>query len=212
LFILVKHRIFGNDSLKDKMQLDYDFFKINKRLSPKRGRIIISEPFLPGNYFSRSTILLVEHSDKGAIGFILNKPVETAVKDLFKDFPDFGAEVYVGGPVGNESIYYIHTLGDKLHGSIHVKDNLYWGGDFDHLKALIGAGLVELNQVRFFIGYSGWSEGQLEKEIIENSWLVTDAPVEAIMNSDEDFWIDSVKNAGGHYELWQNFPEDPTLN
>lgn len=194
------------------MQLDYDFFKINKRLSPKRGRIIISEPFLPGNYFSRSTILLVEHSDKGAIGFILNKPVETAVKDLFKDFPDFGAEVYVGGPVGNESIYYIHTLGDKLHGSIHVKDNLYWGGDFDHLKALIGAGLVELNQVRFFIGYSGWSEGQLEKEIIENSWLVTDAPVEAIMNSDEDFWIDSVKNAGGHYELWQNFPEDPTLN
>lgn len=194
------------------MQLDYDFFKINKRLTPKRGRIIISEPFLPGNYFSRSTILLVECSDKGAIGFILNKPVETAVKDLFKDFPDFGAEVYVGGPVGNESIYYIHTLGDKLHGSLHVKDNLYWGGDFDHLKSLIGAGLVELNQVRFFIGYSGWSEGQLEKEIIENSWLVTDAPVEAIMNSDEDFWIDSVKNAGGHYELWQNFPEDPTLN
>ena len=194
------------------MQLDYDFFKINRRLTPKRGRVIISEPFLPGNYFSRSTILLVECSKKGAMGFILNKPVETAVKDLFKDFPDFSAEVFVGGPVGSESIYYIHTLGEKLHGSLHVKDNLFWGGDFEHLKSLIGAGLVELNQVRFFIGYSGWSEGQLEKEVVENSWLVTDVPVESIMNSDEDFWIDSVKNEGGHYELWQNFPEDPTLN
>lgn len=194
------------------MQLDYDFFKINRKLAPKQGRIIISEPFLPGNYFSRSTILLVECSEKGAIGFILNKPVETPVKELFKDFPDFAGEVYVGGPVGSESIYYIHTLGEKLHGSLHVKDNLYWGGDFDNLKSLIGAGLVNLNQVRFFIGYSGWSDGQLENEIAENSWLVTEAPVESIMNSDEDFWIDSVKKAGGHYELWQNFPEDPTLN
>jgi putative transcriptional regulator len=194
------------------MQLDYDFFKISRKLAPKQGRIIISEPFLPGNYFSRSTILLVEHSEKGALGFILNKPIETPIKELFKDFPDFSGDVYVGGPVGNESIFYIHTLGDRLHGSIHVKDNLYWGGDFENLKSLISAGLVDLDQIRFFIGYSGWSEGQLENEIAENSWLVAEAPVEAIMNSDEDFWIDSVKNAGGHYELWQHFPEDPTLN
>lgn len=194
------------------MQLDYDFFKINSKLAPRKGKIIISEPFLPGNYFSRSTILIAEYSEKGAIGFILNKPVETPVKELFKDFPDFEAEVFVGGPVGNENIYYIHTLGEKLHGSIQVKDDLYWGGDFEHLKSLIGAGLVALNQVRFFIGYSGWSEGQLEHEIAENSWLVTEAPVEAIMNSDEDFWVNSVKKAGGRYELWQNFPEDPTLN
>ncbi len=194
------------------MQLDYDFFMISRRLAPKQGRLIISEPFLPGNYFNRSAILLVEHSEKGAIGFILNKPIETPIKELFKDFPEFNGDVYVGGPVGSESIFYIHTLGDKLHGSIQVKDNLYWGGDFDNLKSLISAGLVDMDQVRFFIGYSGWSEGQLENEIAENSWLVTEAPVEAIMNSDEDFWIDSVKNAGGHYELWQHFPEDPTLN
>jgi putative transcriptional regulator len=194
------------------MQLDYDFFKIGRKHAPKQGRLIISEPFLPGNYFSRSTILLVEHSDKGAVGFILNKPIETPIKELFKEFPEFNGDVYVGGPVGSESIFYIHTLGEKLHGSIHVKDNLYWGGDFEHLKSLISAGLVDMDQVRFFIGYSGWSEGQLENEIAENSWLVTEAPVEAIMNSDEDFWIDSVKNAGGHYELWQHFPEDPTLN
>ena len=194
------------------MQLDYDFFKISRKLAPKQGRLIISEPFLPGNYFSRSTILLVEHSEKGAIGFILNKPIETPIKELFKDFPEFSGDVYVGGPVGSESIFYIHTLGDRLHGSIHVKDDLYWGGDFENLKSLISAGLVDMDQIRFFIGYSGWSEGQLENEIAENSWLVTEAPVDAIMNSDEDFWIDSVKNAGGHYELWQHFPEDPTLN
>ena len=91
-------------------------------------------------------------------------------------------------------------------------DNLYWGGDFDHLKMLISSGVVNSNQVRFFLGYSGWSEGQLEAEIKENSWLVAETNVKSIMGSDQNFWLESVKNVGGRYSMWQNFPEDPNWN
>ena len=124
----------------------------------------------------------------------------------------FTPELFVGGPVSSDSLFFIHTLGTQLKGSLHIKDNLYWGGDFDTLKVAIAAGIVTPAEVRFFVGYSGWSEGQLDREIAENSWLVLEADTKLIMTSDRNFWLESVKNAGGHYETWQNFPEDPNSN
>ena len=194
------------------MKVDFDFFKIDSKLTPQKGRIIVSEPFLPGNYFSRSAVLLVDYSPKGAVGFILNKPIETQINELFAIHPDFTPEVFMGGPVGNDSLFYIHTLGEQIKGSIQVKDELYWGGDFEELKVLITTGKARHDQVKFFVGYSGWSAGQLDDEITENSWLVTEADIKQIMKSDQDFWIESVKNAGGHYKTWRNFPEDPNSN
>ncbi len=194
------------------MKVDFDFFKIHSKIAPQKGRIIVSEPFLPGNYFSRSAVLLVDYSPKGAVGFILNKPFETPINELFADFPDYTPEVFVGGPVGNDSLFYIHTLGDMIQGSIKVKDELYWGGDFEELKTVIASGKVEPDQIKFFVGYSGWSAGQLDDEITENSWLVTEADINPIMKSNQNFWLESVKNAGGHYKTWRNFPEDPNSN
>ena len=194
------------------MKHDFDFFKIQSKLRPQKGRIIISEPFLQGNYFCRSTILLVDYSTTGAVGFILNKPFETRIKELANILPGYIPEVFAGGPVGNDSLFYIHTLGEKIKGSLKVKDELYWGGDFDEVKSAIATGIGQPDQVKFFIGYSGWSPGQLEDEIAENSWLVTEADIKLIMKSNQNFWLDSVKNAGGPYDIWQNFPEDPNSN
>jgi len=194
------------------MKVDFDFFKIHSKISPLKGRIIISEPFLPGNYFSRSTVLLVDYSPNGAVGFILNKPFEKPINELFEDFPEYTSEVFVGGPVGNDSLFYIHTLGNKIKGSIKVKDELYWGGDFEDLKSVIASGIAQPGQIKFFVGYSGWSAGQLDDEITANSWLVTEADIKQIMKSNQDFWLESVMNAGGHYKTWRNFPEDPNSN
>ncbi len=194
------------------MKVDFDFFKIHSKLSPQKGRIILSEPFLPGNYFSRSTVLLVDYSPGGAVGFILNKPSAARITELVSIFPDYIPEVFVGGPVSNDSLFYIHTLGDMVQGSIMVKDELYWGGDFDELKSVINSGKAKPDQVRFFVGYSGWSPGQLDSEIEDNSWLVTEADIKQIMKSNQNFWLESVKNAGGHYKTWRNFPEDPISN
>jgi len=194
------------------MKIDFDFFKIQRKLAPGKGRIIISEPLLSGNFFGRSTVLLVEHSANGAVGFILNKPLEAKINELFIMPTGYIPQLFVGGPVGGDSLFYIHTLGDQIQGSSHVKDELYWGGDFEALKLAIASGNVGPGQVKFFVGYSGWSPGQLENEIAENSWLVTEADTRLVMNSDRNFWIESVRNAGGHYETWQNFPEDPNSN
>lgn len=194
------------------MKVVYDFFKIERKLAPQRGRIIISEPFLPGNYFSRSTVLLVDYSNLGAVGFILNKPFKAKIKELLSNFPDFNYDVFMGGPVSKNNLYYIHTLGNVIQGSICVKDELYWGGDFEQLKTIIDLGGVRPDQIKFFVGYSGWSAGQLDTEIAENSWLITESDVPLIMKSNQDFWLESVKKAGGRYKSWKNFPEDPNSN
>lgn len=196
------------------MKLNTNIFRIEtNHVAPKQGNILIAEPFLAGSYFNRSIVLLASCEAKGAVGFILNKKVDYPVEDLFVDFPDFDAEIHIGGPVGTDSIYFIHTLGDVIPDSLHIKDDLYWGGDFEVLKMRIKLGLVEQHQVRFFLGYSGWDEGQLEEEINENSWLVTDISQSDLMTTAENvMWAESVKAMGGKYKMWENFPENPTLN
>ena len=77
------------------MKENLDIFKIKtNNVPPKKGRVLIAEPFLPGNYFSRSVVFLVAHSEKGTVGFILNKEIDFEIKDVFPDFPDFDAKVF----------------------------------------------------------------------------------------------------------------------
>lgn len=196
------------------MKINTNIFRIEtNHIAPKQGHILIAEPFLAGSYFNRSIIILASYGENGAVGFILNKKVEYPVEDLFINFPDFDSEIHIGGPVGTDSIYFIHTLGDLIPGSIQIKDNLYWGGDFEALKLQIKLGLVNPSQVRFFLGYSGWDAGQLEEEINENSWLVADISQHDLMNIDENMmWVESVRAMGGKYSMWENFPENPSLN
>lgn len=194
------------------MLLDLDIFKIENSLSPQKGRVLIAEPFLPGDYFSRSTVLLVQCSADGDVGFILNKPTDLRIKDLFKGFPDMDFNAFLGGPVSVDKLFFLHTLGDKVPDSLPINDRLYWSGDFDHLTSLISAGLVDEDEVRFFLGYSGWSAGQLAAEIAGHSWVVVEPSVESILESDENFWMESVKSIGGNALLWQNFPENPEFN
>lgn len=196
------------------MTNNLDIFKIKtNNIAPQKGRILIAEPFLPGNYFSRSVVLLVAYSEKGTVGFILNKKVDFPIQEVFSGFPDFDANVYLGGPVSTDSIYFIHKLGDKLPGSIRVLGNLFWGGDFEVLKRQIKIGLVHPSEIRFFLGYSGWDAGQLENELKEDSWLVTDVDEAAVLRElDEASWVDFVKKAGTQYNIWEHFPENPSLN
>ena len=196
------------------MKNNLDIFKIKtNNIAPKKGRILIAEPFLSGNYFNRSVVLLVAHSEKGAVGFILNKRVDFPIHDIFSDFPEFDAKVYLGGPVSTDSIYFIHKLGNQLPGSIQVLDNLYWGGDFEELKRLVKLGVIKSSDIRFFLGYSGWDSGQLERELKEDSWLVTDVDEEIVMRElNQASWVDFVKKAGNRYTIWEHFPENPAMN
>lgn len=196
------------------MKGNLDIFKIRtNNVPPQKGRILIAEPFLHGDYFSRSVVFLVAHSEKGAVGFILNKKIDFRLQDVFLDFPEFDANVYLGGPVAADSIFFVHKLGEMLPGSIKVLGNLYWGGDFETLKHIIKKGQVQPSEIHFFLGYSGWDAGQLENEIKDDSWLVTDVDENSIMLETKDVsWTDFVVKAGNRYSIWQNYPENPSFN
>ncbi len=196
------------------MNFNPDIFKIqSNNVIPQKGRILISEPFLPGNYFNRAVILLTAHSRKGSVGFILNKKLDFQVRDYISGLGDFEADIYMGGPVSTDSVYYIHRKSDLIPGSIPVLEDVHWGGDFREVKRLIKLGLIREGEVRFFLGYSGWDAGQLEREIKEDSWLVDDVDSSLVMKDHgAESWGEFVRKMGQRYSMWENFPENPSLN
>ena len=196
------------------MSLDFDFFSISPELTtPQKGKVLISEPFLGDQYFKRSVVLLTEHGKEGTVGFVLNKPVNIKVKDVIKGFPDIETVVSMGGPVGTDTIHYLHTLGEIIPGSVHVFEDLYWGGNFETVKDMLETGLISDQNIRFFVGYSGWAPKQLDREISENSWVIAQIPTIKVMeNRSTGSWKEALVQIGKKYKLWANFPDDPDLN
>jgi putative transcriptional regulator len=182
-------------------------------VKPVKGSILISEPFLMDYYFKRSVVLLAEHNEEGTFGLILNKPIDVRFTGLIKDFPAFNASLHLGGPVKTDSLFFIHTLGEQVDESAPIKDGLYWGGNLNTVKELMLLDKIRPDQIRFFVGYSGWVHKQLEGELQRNSWVVSNLSVEQIMKSDNaDLWTDSLLELGGEYAYWVNFPDDPGMN
>lgn len=181
---------------------------------PSRGKMLISEPALRDFYFGRSVVLLVEHNEEeGSIGLILNKPIHLKINEVVKEFPQVTYPLFLGGPVHPERLYYLHTLGEKVPGSIEILPGLFWGGEIDLLIELIELKVVSPNDVRFFIGYSGWEPGQLNRELGEKSWIVTQCSLETAMEQKPDkMWSSILKELGNDYAIWSNFPADPILN
>lgn len=191
-----------------------DILKIRtNNLKPSKGRILISEPFLIDYYFKRSVVLLAEHNDEGSFGLIINKPVDMQLSDVLQDFPEFNAPIYLGGPVKTENLYFIHTKGKLIEESMKILDGLYWGGDIEHVKELITIGKLTPEDIKFFVGYSGWVAKQLDGELSKNSWLVSNIKAQQVMNfNSEKMWDDVIKKLGRDYAYWTNFPSDPALN
>lgn len=180
---------------------------------PKKGSLLISEPTLNDNYFNRSVVLLTEHNNEGTIGFILNKPIDINLADLLPDFDFNSLQVFFGGPVNKDNLFYIHTLGKEIEGAQHIYGDLYWGGDFSLLKDKLKLIKEHTSQVRFFIGYSGWEQEQLMHEIEANSWVVVEPLESDILSQDpKDLWRSILRGMGSDIALLSFFPENPQLN
>lgn len=183
-------------------------------LAPTRGRVLISEPFLGDYYFGRSVVLLIEHEDgEGTFGVIMNKPISTPVNKIIVDFPYFESNVFLGGPVQQDQLYFLHTLGDLVPDAEEVLKGIFWGGDIEAIKAMIQQGAVKPNQIRFFLGYSGWESNQLKGELNRNAWLVSNTTSRALMQTKPvNMWNHFIRRMGTKYDLWLRFPENPELN
>lgn len=178
-----------------------------------KGRILLSEPWLPDPNFSRSVILLTGQSEDGCVGFTLNKPSELMLSDVVEY--SFGEQfpIYHGGPVEGDSLFFLHSLGQELKGAVQVFDKLYWGGDFDQLQFMMKNGLVAQSDVKFLMGYAGWAGGQLEYELEERSWLVKKLNrLNPLSPLNRESWVDVLGSYGKKYELLASFPENPSLN
>jgi putative transcriptional regulator len=189
-------------------------FTPNNQAVPKAGNVLLSEPFLDDPYFGRKVVLLCEHNEEGTFGFVLNNFVDIDVDEVMDDLPKLNTRISVGGPVKNGNLYYLHTRSD-IDESIEVVDGVYMGGDFDRIKDLLQIGELTSKEIRFFIGYSGWSPAQLQEEIRSRSWFVAEADRNDIMRTDEEnetFWKRLISSMGDGFTHIANAPNDPSLN
>ena len=170
-------------------------------LKPKKGHLLIAEPSTIGDLsFNRSVVLLADHTSDGSVGFILNKPLGYTIHDLIPEIQG-NFKIYNGGPVEQDNLYFIHNVPDLIPESIEISNGIYWGGDFEKLVELIKNGKADPARIRFYIGYSGWSNGQLSDELKEKSWLTVKATRKLIFHQHyEEIWKDALKSLGGDYE------------
>ena len=191
-----------------------ELFKIQSNtLKVSIGDVLISEPFLDDFYFRRSAILIVDHNDEGSFGVVINKRLNIPFNDIIMGFPKFDAEVYLGGPVDTDRVFFIHTIGEMIPDSHKIMSGLYWSGNINALKAMIKNDLIKSHEVRFYVGYAGWDGGQIRKELKANTWLVGKFSTKEILHTmPSKMWSNFVNKLGNKYILWNKFPVNPSDN
>ena len=186
---------------------------MNAKLS--NGKLLVADPSIIGDFsFTRAVVLLAEHNDEGSVGFILNKPMahdlRTFVPEISQPF-----SVFEGGPVDQDRLYYVHSRQDCIPNSKPISQELAWGGDFDVIMTMINSRELSSDDIKFFLGYSGWSCDQLKDEIKQKTWIVLDEgdkKANISISNDASFWKSKMIRLGGRYILWANSPSHPHLN
>lgn len=178
-----------------------------------KGKLLIAEPsILTDPSFNRSVILLTEHNVDGSVGFILNKLSAFKLNELVSEIT-VELPVYFGGPVEQGNLYFIHKIPDIITDSIEIGDGFYWGGDMQNIIELINNATIKEEDIRFFLGYSGWDANQLEEELEIYSWKVVDNKFPNILKlDDKTLWKNQLLELGGEYLIWANAPVNPSLN
>lgn len=177
------------------------------------GVLLASAPMIRDPNFRRTVILLCETGDDGSFGLVLNRPLPFQSEELVEMLHGQSPDLFLGGPVQPDTLHYVHNLPELIEDGTPIADGVFWGGNFETVKAagdLIDFGDV---QMRFFLGYSGWADGQLEAELENNDWLVIPPNHQFVFETDaEKLWSRVVASLGGEYKLFANFPADPRLN
>ena len=153
--------------------MDISFANISKlnNLKPKKGRLLLAEPFMNDDHFSRSVIYMCEHDKTGSYGFILNNKLNIKLDEIIPEIEISDINVYYGGPVHSSNLFFLHQLGDIIDSSIKISDNIWTSGDFNQIIEFMNMGILDISKVKFFLGYAGWTNNQLATEFDSNSWI-----------------------------------------
>lgn len=185
----------------------------SRDIIPKPGVFLIAPPMMHDPNFRRSVVFLCEHSREGSFGLILNRPLGVHLAEVVRGIDEREMLIGQGGPVQTDTLHFIHTCGDLVPETVPVSNGIYWGGDFDILRLLIETKQVSQDDIRFFLGYAGWSAGQLLDEIDQGGWIVAPAAATSVFRTHpDDLWRSVLRGMGAEFAILANFPEDPRLN
>ena len=189
------------------------YFKYKNELEPAKGLILISEPHLPDTNFDRTVVLLCEHNEEGTFGFVLNKSSRVSLGELLQNGKELSMEVSIGGPVEQNTLHFLHSS-SSLEGAADIVDGIFMGGNFELLLDWLETDLIKPDDVKFYLGYSGWGAEQLAEEIEMNSWIVyKPKDLKILLDSKaNEMWTNILNEMGGRYSMYSKYPEDPRLN
>lgn len=195
-----------------------DLYELNIVQSmPEKGDLLVSAPLLNDGVFEHSVVLMADKGrDDSDMGFVLNQKSIYTLDDVFdKREILFKVPVYCGGPVGLNKLFYVHTLGELFTDTIQIADGLYMNGNLDEILEYVNAGYPVEGCMRFFIGYSGWSPEQLEREIGEESWAVVkpENGYGRLLNGyGTKYWRSLLNDLDDRFMKWKSIPNFPDFN
>jgi putative transcriptional regulator len=171
-----------------------------------KGNLLVAAPGLLDPNFRRTVVLVAEHGEAGAMGVVLNRPSETAVSEAVPELASLAGEqapVFVGGPVAGDSLLALADVEDPEDASELVVGTVGFVQDPE----------VDARRGRVFVGYAGWSAGQIEAELSQESWFVVPAEPDDVFSEEPDeLWSDVLRRQGGSLALVATMPPDPSLN
>ena len=196
----------------DKNLGDY-ILDFRSPFDPGEGMFLIANPFMKDPTFKRSVILLTEHGKGGSVGYLLTKPLDIPAIKLWEGVDLFGAFLGYGGPVENDTLHIIHRRPDIIDAEKEILPGVFWQGSFEKLLEGLREGKLRPDEVKLFIGYSGWAPGQLDYEMTEPSWIVAPATLRQIFEWPAgSLWKNSLITLGPKYKVISTFPESPIYN
>ena len=188
-----------------------------KRLLAEPGSLLAAAPDMLDPNFMHAVVLMCRHTEEGAYGFVINRPAAVTLDVLAPNHPVLKEQrfpVFTGGPVGLDTLQFLHRASDRIPGGIEIVEGLYLGGEIDALAAyLAGEKARARERVRLLVGYSGWGAGQLEGELATGSWLPATLQNEWVFGADpQGTWRTVVRSLGGEASGLVDLPPDPSWN
>lgn len=181
--------------------------------SPNIGQFLVSEPFLADPNFRKTVVLLCEHEVEGSVGFIINRLLDVDTDEIIPGLLNVNFPIYYGGPVEQSTLHFIHKAGLLIDESFPIGDGIFWGGNIEQINTLIEFGKAKEQDFKFFIGYSGWGQGQLELEIAQKAWWLTNLiKAEAFNENIENIWPNTVRAMGADFAYLADAPKDYNWN
>ena len=194
------------------MEFPEDF----KNKNYEKGSLLIANPVLPDPNFSRTVILLCDHDEQGSFGLVINRSTQLKAPDLFLNInilKYYNEKIYLGGPVSQSMVFFLCRSPSAAGKLDEVCSGVYLGSNLETLESLYASLENPEQDIRFYLGYSGWSGGQLAEEMEQNSWLVQKANEQFIfLDSESLIWPQAVNSLGEKYQYLTKAPVNPQWN